>query len=223
VDRAEWLARTRQAAERRYDQLHAPVYDQREWAVISPSHRHWVERLEASCPPGGRVLDAACGTGKYFGMVLDAGRRVLGTDQSAGMLARAAARYPGVPLAKVGLQELALDGEVSAAMCVDAMEQVFPEDWPLVLANLRRAVRPGGHLYLTVELLDAAGQAAAYERARAQGLPVVPGEDAGPTGGYHYHPPARQVGAWLAEAGLAVVDQGEGDDYWHLLLARGDG
>jgi hypothetical protein len=31
-------------------------------------------------------------------------------------------------------------------MCVDAMENVFPEDWPQVLANLRRALRPGGHL-----------------------------------------------------------------------------
>jgi hypothetical protein len=40
-------------------------------------------------------------------MVLDAGRRVVGTDQSAGMLARARARFPAVPTEKVGLQELA--------------------------------------------------------------------------------------------------------------------
>ena len=41
-------------------------------------------------------------------------------------------------------------------MTIDAMENVTPEDWPPVLANLRRAVRPGGHLYLTVEEADEA-------------------------------------------------------------------
>jgi hypothetical protein len=30
------------------------------------------------------------------------------------------------------------------------MENVPPEQWPLVLANLHRAVRPGGVMYLTV-------------------------------------------------------------------------
>jgi hypothetical protein len=30
-----------------------------------------------------------------------------------------------------------------------------PGCWPLVLANLRRALRPGGHVYLTIELGDA--------------------------------------------------------------------
>ena len=33
------------------------------------------------------------------------------------------------------------------------MENVPPEDWPTVLANLRDAARPGGVLYLTVEEL----------------------------------------------------------------------
>ena len=28
-------------------------------------------------------------------------------------------------------------------MTIDGLENVPPEDWPLVLANLRRALRPG--------------------------------------------------------------------------------
>jgi SAM-dependent methyltransferase len=219
LDRHEWLAQLRRAAELRYDQVHAPVYDQREWAVISPTHRRFVAALIDGCPPGGRVLDAACGTGKYFGMVLDAGRQVLGTDQSGGMLDRARAKHPEVPTERVGLQELAFQAEFDAAMCVDAMEQVFPEDWPPVLANLRRALRPGGRLYLTVELPDEHRLPAALAEARARGLPVVPGEDVGPEGGYHHYPPLEQVAAWVAGAGLRVLEQGEGDDYHHLLLA----
>ena len=34
------------------------------------------------------------------------------------------------------------------------MENVPPEDWPLVLANLHRAARPDGVMYLTVEEVD---------------------------------------------------------------------
>jgi len=68
-------------------------------------------------------------------------------------------------------------------MCVDAMVNVIPEDWPLVLANLRRALRPGGHLYLTVELLDEQELERVFAEATASGLPVVRGEHTSPGGG----------------------------------------
>jgi ubiquinone/menaquinone biosynthesis C-methylase UbiE len=71
-------------AEERFDTLYAPTYD-RDEGDIGPTHRRFVAELLRRCPPGGRVLDAACGTGKYFAVVLDAGRQPLGTDQSAGM------------------------------------------------------------------------------------------------------------------------------------------
>jgi ubiquinone/menaquinone biosynthesis C-methylase UbiE len=173
------------------------------------------------------VLDAACGTGKYFGMVLDAGRRVVGTDQSTGMLARARARFPAVPVERVGLQELAFDGEFDAVMCIDAMENVPPEDWPRVLGNLRRALRPGGRLYLTVEEPDQADLDRAQADAVASGLPVVPGEMTAEGAGYHYYPSRQQVAGWLEAAGLVVEAEGrsdEGDSYGYLhLLVRPTG
>jgi ubiquinone/menaquinone biosynthesis C-methylase UbiE len=217
VDRSAWLRERRRVAEERHDTLHAATYDQQEWGAIFPAHRRFVTRLVESCPPGGRILDAACGTGKYFGMALDAGRQVVGTDQSAGMLAQARAKHPGVETHKVGLQELAADGEFDAVMCVDAMENVFPEDWPLVLANLRRALRPGGRLYLTVELADEQELERAYAEAVAAGLPVVHGEHTSPGGGYHYYPSLEQVAAWVRDAGLRRLEDGHGDDYYHLL------
>jgi SAM-dependent methyltransferase len=220
VDRTAWLRERRRVVEERFTTLHAATYDQQEWAAISPSHRRFVGRLIELCPPGGRILDAACGTGKYFGMVLDAGRRVVGTDQSAGMLAQARDKFPDVPLETVGLQELAFDGEFDAVMCVDAMEYVFPEDWPLVLANLRRAVRPGGHLYLTVELAEEQELERMFAEATATGLPVVRGEHTSPGGGYHYYPPLEQVAAWARDAGLEQLEDGTGDDYYHLLASR---
>lgn len=50
-------------------------------------HLRYVERLVETVPAGGEVLGAACGTGKYWPQLLAAGCRLLGIDQSGGMLA----------------------------------------------------------------------------------------------------------------------------------------
>ena len=221
VDRQAWLRERRQTAEERHDTIHAFTYDE-QYGEIGPTHRRFVADLLERCQPGGTVLDAACGTGKYFAMVLDAGRRVVGTDQSTGMLARARARFPEVPLERVGLQELAFDAEFDAVMCIDAMENIPPEDWPRVVGNLRRAVAPGGHLYLTVEqVVDDEELDRELADATARGLPVVRGEES--RDGYHYYPSREQVGYWMEEGMLAVVaeDYSPGDGYGYLhLLAR---
>ena len=147
MDRRDWLIERRAAVEASYDS-EAPSYDDNPYPV--ETQERFVERLVATCPPGGIVLDAPCGTGRYFAQIAAAGRRVVGIDQSAGMLEQARARGIAVDLHQVGLQELDFEDEFDAAMTVDAMENVFPEDWPAVVANLRRAVRAGGYLYLTV-------------------------------------------------------------------------
>ncbi|HEU4896635.1 MAG TPA: class I SAM-dependent methyltransferase [Actinomycetota bacterium] len=225
MDRAAWLRERRQTTEERHDAIHAFTYDE-EYGEIGPVHRRFVADLVERCPPGGTVLDAACGTGKYFAMVLDAGRRVVGTDQSTGMLARARARFPAVPLERVGLQELDFEAEFDAVMCIDAMENVPPEDWPTVVGNLRRALRPGGHLYLTVEEVDDQELDRALADATAQGLPVVRGELAERGAGYHYYPSREQVRSWLEDTRLALVaeEYSAGDGYGYLhLLTRADG
>ena len=198
MDRQAWLRERRQTAEERHDAIHAFTYDD-QYGEIGPTHRRFVADLLERCPPGGAVLDAACGTGKYFAMVLDSGRRVVGTDQSTGMLARARARFPAVPLERVGLQELAFDAEFDAVMCVDAMENIPPEDWPRVVANLSRAVRPGGPVYLTVEQVDDRELDRELADATARGLPVVRGEASRES--YHFYPSRGQVDRWLEKAG----------------------
>jgi SAM-dependent methyltransferase len=227
VDRQAWLRERRQTAEERHDAIHAFTYDD-QFGEIGPTHRRFVADLLERCPPGGIVLDAACGTGKYFAMVTDSGRRVVGTDQSTGMLARARARFPAVPLERVGLQELAFEAEFDAVMCIDAMENVPPEEWPRVAANLRRAVRSGGPVYLTVEEPNRADLDRVQADAIVRGLPVVPGEMAEEGAGYHYYPSRDQVAGWLEEAGLVVVaeevsDEGDGYGYLHLLATAGPG
>jgi SAM-dependent methyltransferase len=220
VNRTVWLRERRRMTEERFDTLYATTYDQDD-VPITPTHRRFVTNLIRRCPPGGRILDAACGTGKYFAMLLDAGCQPVGADQSGGMLAQARRKFPDVAVEKVGLQELSYTAEFDGVMCVDAMENVFPEDWPRVLANLRRALRPGGHLYLTVELIDEQELEAAFVEATAQGLPVVRGEHTSRGGGYHYYPPLDHVTTWACDAGLQVIEdghsEGDGYGYYHLL------
>ena len=95
MDRRGWLDEQRRKAEQRYTRLYAPTYDEHD-GPIPPMHRQFVEQVIASTPPGGRILDAPCGTGRYFPLLLEAGRSVVGDDQSAGMLAQAHAKHPDV-------------------------------------------------------------------------------------------------------------------------------
>ncbi len=216
--RLSFLDARRRSSEERFNALHAPVFD-RDWGAIAPSHASFVERLMDLTRPRGTVLDAACGTGKYWPLVLGSGRTVIGVDQAVEMLRMATAKHPTVPTARIGLQELDFDGLFDAVMCVDSIENVGPEDWPLVLARLRDAARPGAPLYLTVELNDEDEVRADYERARAAGEPVVPGESFDGVG-YHYYPEGESIHGWLADAGLELLDERDADLYRHLLLRR---
>lgn len=214
--RRRFLDARRRSGRERYDTRYAPTYD-RDWGEISPSHRRFVERTLSSSRERGLVLDIPCGTGKYWPLVLASGRSVVGFDQSAGMLSAARTKHPQVPAAIVGLQELDLDACVDAILCIDGIENVGPEDWPTVLAGLRRAARETAPLYLTVEV-DTEGEATgAYRSARAAGHPVVKGEVFDGVG-YHYYPERADIDAWLLDAGLRTVDEAEADGYLHLLL-----
>jgi len=220
MDRYTWLAERRAAVVADYD-AEAPSYDMNLYPA--DTQEEWIARLLTMIPPAGTVLDAPCGTGRYFSLITGAGMRVVGVDQSAGMLAQARARNLAVWLEQRSLQDLSYSAEFDAAVTVDAMENVPPEDWPTVLAHLRRAVRPGGVLYLTVEEVSDLRIDHAFDALAARGLPAVRGEIVdGDVAGYHYYPGRNHVLAWFAAAGLDVIDEDysaeEDWGYRHFLL-----
>ncbi len=225
MERQVWLAERRAALVAAYD-AEAATYGDEEYPW--DMQREWVARVLRLIPPGGTVLDAACGTGKYFAMLAAAGHRVTGADQSAGMLARARARGIAFSLEHTSLQELSYVGRFDAVLTIDAMEHIPPEDWPGVLANLHRAVRPGGLLYLTVGELGRHHLEQAFASLSARGLPAVQGEIAEPDApGYHYYPGRDQAVDWFGQQGLAIIDEGfrreNGWGYRHFLLRASPG
>ncbi len=221
--RATWLAEVRREGQRRYDEQFSPTYD-RDDSPIGDTHRRFVHSVVSSCPPGGVVLDAPCGTGKYFAIMLGRWLSVIGCDQSPGMLAAAAAKHPDVELRRVGLQELNFDSAVDAAVCIDAMEDIPPEEWPLVLAYSAGPSGPVARIYLTVEMTDEDWLVTPYDTARARGLPVVPREDITRGDAYHHYPSLTQVRQWLSDAGLQLAEEAHSDgdhpsySYEHFLV-----
>jgi SAM-dependent methyltransferase len=219
MDRFDWLKAMRREAEERYDTLWAPLYGEK-WGIYSnTTHRQFLQKFISLLPLSCTILDAACGAGRYFPMLIGKSRVVIGIDQSQGMLSRAREKFPDVRLEKLGLQEMPYHEVFDGAICMDAMEHIFPEDWPLVLGNFYRALKPQGFLYFTVEIADDDEIEQAFIRGQKAGFPIVhgelPDEDV-----YHFYPSMQQVKEWSQQAGFALLEEGEGDGYHHFVLRK---
>ncbi|HSL44267.1 MAG TPA: class I SAM-dependent methyltransferase [Anaerolineales bacterium] len=219
MDRNTWLKEMRRDTEEDYDRIWAPQYDEK-WGLYSnTSHQQFLQTFLVLVQQPGTILDAACGAGRYMPMLLEKGHSVTGIDQAQGMLARAKEKFPAVHLEKLGLQEISYREMFDGAICMDALENVSPEDWPLVLHNFHRALKPSGYFYFTVEIAPEEEVEQAFLEAQKLGLPVVRGEWIN-DGVYHYYPSMSQVRAWLQQAGLQIVEEGEGDGYHHFITRK---
>lgn len=139
MNREEWIRERRRINEARMDQIFAPIYDERWGSYINLTHLQMVHAFLTMLPPTPHVLGAACGTGKYWTILVEADATLVGIDQSIGMLRRAKAKFPEVTVEKRGLQEMSFGDQFDGIMCVDAMENVAPDNWPRVLDNFHRA------------------------------------------------------------------------------------
>jgi SAM-dependent methyltransferase len=241
MERAEWLKQMQTRAEALYDHL-APLYWVEFGLYANETHREYLQKFLQWVAPQSVLLSAACGAGRYDGMLLEAGHRVMGIDQSEGMLARARERFPAARYQKTGLQEMDFHAAFDGIICVDAMEHVCPEDWPPILRRFWQALKPGGVLYFTLDRADVNELEEAFELARTRGLPVVFGErvsdmdftyervmasedprvagELADKAVYHYYPSLEQARAWLVQAGLAIEEEGVGNGYAHFVASK---
>ena len=221
MDRVSWLREMRRECEEQYDRESA-LYDREGGVYSNITHRQFIQEFLRSLPQNSRILDAACGTGRYLPFLLEKGHSIVAIDQSQGMLGRASDKFTGVEFEKMGLQEMAYREMFDGAICMDAIENVPPEDWPVVLSNFHRALKPRGYFYFTVETIENANESEigqAYERAQQAGLPVVYGEWPD-EGVYHYHPTSQQVREWTQQAGFEILKDANGEIWYYHLLVR---
>jgi SAM-dependent methyltransferase len=108
------------------------------------------ERFAALLAPGARVLDVGCGPGWEAARLRALGLCAYGLDRSHGMLAEA--RAWNVPLLLGDMRALPLpDGALDGLWICASFLHIPRRDGPAVLREFRRALRPGGALYIGVK------------------------------------------------------------------------
>jgi SAM-dependent methyltransferase len=100
--------------------------------------------------PGDRVLDLGCGAGRFVAALHRAGADAVGVELSVAALERARRVAPGADLRLVepgGALPLG-HGEIDLVWCSEVLEHVA--DTGGFLTEVRRVLRPGGRLLVTV-------------------------------------------------------------------------
>jgi len=161
---------------------------------------------------GRRLLDVGVGAGRTTPHLRALAGSYTGIDFSRQMLARCRAKFPDADLRLADARRLELFADASydaACMSYHAIDDVSEGDRWLVLAELRRVLRPGGVLFFSAEDLDAAAGEGWPGAVAGQGsavlmLPVREAPDGAPLPTCHVT--RRAQVAQLAACGFERVE-----------------
>jgi len=103
-------------------------------------------RFLAHVPAGGAVLDAGCGSGRDAFAFRNAGYAVSAFDGSA-ELARIASANTGLAVRHLTFAEMDWDAAFDGVWACATLLHLPLAELPSALANIRRALRPGGAFY----------------------------------------------------------------------------
>jgi phosphatidylethanolamine/phosphatidyl-N-methylethanolamine N-methyltransferase len=145
-----------QAIQDAYARL-AKYYDYAFGPVLAPARRAAVRAVNAL--PGRDVLEVGVGTGLSLSQY-DSDKRIIGIDVSADMLAKAKRRAEGLPtlraLLEIDAQNTGFgDGQFDIAVAM-FVASVVPNPRAL-LAEMRRVVKPGGHILIVNHFAEEEG------------------------------------------------------------------
>ncbi len=144
--------------DRRFWQSYSRYWNTREESqAVRGRVEHALNRLVAAgAEPGQRIFDAGCGTGVYSLAMAQAGFRVTGVDIADEALERARIKAAGLNL-KAEFEQIDLDrpfwysdSQFDHALCSATLHLVGRPGF--VLQELRRIIRPGGLLLVTLWL-----------------------------------------------------------------------
>lgn len=218
MERTKWLIEKRKKAIERYDTIFSVDYDDN-WGYIEEEHKVMVQKYIDLLPQDAYILDAACGTGKYWSILKNYSINVKGIDQSYEMLKKAQTKCQKYEIEKLGLQEIDEKNTYEGIMCIDAMENVFPEDWDNVLKNFYNALTKDGILYFTVETISKEEKDIAFRTGKEKGLPILYGEVAH-EGGYHYYPNIECVKSSFKNKGFNIIEESISEGYQHFIIKK---
>ena len=126
------------------------VYDIFADGINRKANRALCAAVEPLIAPADEVLECACGTGLLTGVIAPRCRRLIATDLSVKMLARAKkkyGRYPSVTFAQADITRLAYpDGQFDAVVAANVIHLL--DDPYQALRELDRVCRPGGRIII---------------------------------------------------------------------------
>ena len=102
----------------------------------------------AQLPPGALILDFGCGSGRDSRYFLQKGYRVEACDGSEEMV-KAATRNAGIPVKKMLFSELNEENRYDGLFACASILHVPSKELPDILTRMKRAVKPGGILYIS--------------------------------------------------------------------------
>ena len=105
-------------------------------------------RFLGNVPPGARILDAGCGSGRDTLAFLRSGYSVTAFDASAKM-AEYASRYTGQKCAVLRFQDMTFEREFDAVWSCAALLHVPKSEMSSVLGRMVSALKPGGVAYFS--------------------------------------------------------------------------
>jgi ubiquinone/menaquinone biosynthesis C-methylase UbiE len=145
--------------------------------------------------PEGRILDAACGTGRHTQYLVELGREVVGTELVPAMLEKARAKLPSVEFHEADLAQIPFeDARFDGAVC--GLAFLHLEDLHPATQELARVLKPGAPLIVSVPhpfIYNVLGWRAPVFDEQGNGM-VVP---------EYGHPHSKYIEAFAA-AGLVV-------------------
>ena len=171
----------------------------------------WLAGLRDRVPPGGAVLDLGCGAGVPVARALARdGFAVTGVDLSEVQVRRARRLVPGARFLRADATRVRFPpASFDAVVCLYLLIHLPLEEQPALLGRVAGWLRPGGWLLATT------------------GKEAWTGTEDGWLGGqvpmWWSHADAATYRAWIARAGLEVVEEGfvpEGDGGHALFWAR---
>ena len=141
-----------QAAANDYDSFAEAYSAENEASLFNAYYERPATLALAGDVAGRRILDAGCGSGPLFAALRDRGAIVTGFDSSTGMLEQARQRLgdgADLRVAELGRPLPYPDGAFDDA--VASLVLHYLEDWGPGLAELRRVLKPGGRLIVSVD------------------------------------------------------------------------
>jgi demethylmenaquinone methyltransferase / 2-methoxy-6-polyprenyl-1,4-benzoquinol methylase len=200
---------------RMFDRI-APVYDAMNRLMTAGLDRRWRKQTAAAVVrPGDSVLDACCGTGDLAIAAAAAGGEVTGLDFSEPMLARARGKNPDIEWVSGDALGLPFpDASFDAATVGFGVRNLA--DLERGLAELRRVLKPGGHLGI-LEITRPRGLLAPFYRLWFDGIIPLAGKVLPGGSAYSYLP--ASVRRFPDPEGLAkLMDKaGFGEIRWRFF------